>query len=95
MTLTAASNVIHYDLWRNPAVENQATDRAYRIGQTENVMVYRFLTRGTLEERINQILIEKSELVDLAIDSDESFITEMTNEELRNMLNLRKRDNFD
>ena len=95
LNLTAASNVIHYDLWWNPAVENQATDRAYRIGQTENVMVYRFLTRGTLEERINQILIEKRELVDLAIDSDESFITEMTNEELRNMLNLRKRDNFD
>ena len=49
LNLTAASNVIHYDLWWNPAVENQATDRAYRIGQTENVMVYRFLTRGTLE----------------------------------------------
>ena len=95
LNLTAATNVIHYDLWWNPAVENQATDRAYRIGQRENVMVYRFITRGTLEERINQILIEKSELVDLAIDSEESFITEMSNDELRNMLNLRKRDNFD
>ena len=95
LNLTAASNVIHYDLWWNPAVENQATDRAYRLGQTENVMVYRFVTRGTLEERINQILVEKSELVDLAIDSEESFITEMSNEELRNILDLRKKDNFD
>lgn len=90
LNLTAASNVIHYDLWWNPAVENQATDRAYRIGQSENVMVYRFITTGTLEEKINQILLEKRELVDLAIGSEESFITEMSNEELRNMLNLRK-----
>ena len=89
LNLTAASNVIHYDLWWNPAVENQATDRAYRIGQTENVMVYRFITKGTLEERINQILIEKMELVDMAVGSEEAFITEMSNEELRQMLDLR------
>ena len=95
LNLTAASNVIHYDLWWNPAVENQATDRAYRLGQTENVMVYRFITRGTLEERINQILAEKRELVDMAISSEESFITEMTNEELRDIVNLRNKDNFD
>ena len=95
LNLTAASNVIHYDLWWNPAVENQATDRAYRLGQTENVMVYRFITRGTLEERINQILAEKRELVDMAISSEESFITEMTNEELRDIVNLRNKNNFD
>ena len=89
LNLTAALNVIHYDLWWNPAVENQATDRAYRIGQTGNVMVYRFITSGTLEERINQVLIEKRELVEMTIDGSESFITEMTNDELRNMLNLR------
>ena len=89
LNLTAANNVIHYDLWWNPAVENQATDRAYRIGQTKNVMVYRFITKGTLEERINQILFEKRELVDLAIGGDMSFITEMDNEELRIMLDLR------
>lgn len=89
LNLTAASNVIHYDLWWNPAVENQATDRAYRIGQKENVMVYRFITTGTLEERINKILVEKRELVDMAIDNEESFITEMSNEELRKMLDLR------
>lgn len=90
LNLTAASNVIHYDLWWNPAIENQATDRAYRIGQSENVMVYRFITTGTLEEKINQIIMDKRELVDLTIGSDESFITEMSNEELRQMLNLRK-----
>ena len=89
LNLTAAYNVIHYDLWWNPAVENQATDRAYRIGQSENVMVYRFITSGTLEERINQVLVEKRQLVEMTIEGSESFITEMTNEELKEMLNLR------
>ena len=89
LNLTAASNVIHYDLWWNPAVENQATDRAYRIGQKENVMVYRFITTGTLEERINQILLGKRELVEMTIEGNESFITEMSDGELRNMLDLR------
>ena len=56
LNLTAAQNVIHYDLWWNPAVENQATDRAYRIGQKENVMVYRFITKGTFEEKINEMI---------------------------------------
>ena len=93
MNLTAAQNVIHYDLWWNPAVENQATDRAYRIGQKENVMVYRFITKGTLEERINQILKEKKELVNMTIGSEKSFITEMSNEELRHMLDLRNEIN--
>lgn len=94
LNLTAASNVIHYDLWWNPAVENQATDRAYRIGQSENVMVYRFITKGTLEERINQILLEKMELLDLAIGDDKLFITEMSNDELREMLDLRKNNDI-
>ena len=92
LNLTAAQNVIHYDLWWNPAVENQATDRAYRIGQKNNVMVYRFITRGTFEERINQILTEKIELAEMAIDSNESFITEMSNEDLTEMLRLRRLD---
>lgn len=92
LNLTAASNVIHYDLWWNPAVENQATDRAYRIGQKENVMVYRFITTGTLEERINQILLGKRELVEMTIEGNESFITEMSDDELRDMLNLRSRE---
>ena len=92
LNLTAAQNVIHYDLWWNPAVENQATDRAYRIGQENNVMVYRFITTGTFEERINQILSEKIELAEVAIDSNESFITEMNNNDLKEMLRLRKLD---
>ena len=90
LNLTAAQNVVHYDLWWNPAVENQATDRAYRIGQENNVMVYRFITRGTFEERINQILMEKIELAEIAIDSRESFITEMSNDDLNEMLKLRR-----
>ena len=92
LNLTAAQNVIHYDLWWNPAVENQATDRAYRIGQENNVMVYRFITTGTFEERINQILSEKIELAEIAIDSNESFITEMSNDDLNEMLRLRRLD---
>ena len=90
LNLTAAQNVVHYDLWWNPAVENQATDRAYRIGQENNVMVYRFITTGTFEERINQILSEKIELAEIAIDSNESFITEMSNEDLNEILKLRR-----
>ena len=90
INLTAASNVIHYDLWWNPAVENQATDRAYRIGQSDDVMVYRFITTGTLEEKINQILLRKRELVEMTIEGNESFITEMNNNELQEMLKLRE-----
>lgn len=61
LNLTAASHVIHYDLWWNPAVEAQATDRAYRIGQNKNVIVHRFITRGTFEERIDD-MIQKRKL---------------------------------
>ncbi|MCC7553838.1 MAG: DEAD/DEAH box helicase [Methanobacteriaceae archaeon] len=89
LNLTAAQNVIHYDLWWNPAVENQATDRAYRIGQKENVMVYRLITSGTFEERINELIKEKEELAELAIGNNEKFLTEMSNDELKNMFSLR------
>lgn len=89
LNLTAASNVIHYDLWWNPAVENQATDRAYRIGQKKNVMVYRFITSGTFEEKINQMLDDKRELAELTVTNEEKFITEMDDKELKNMLKLR------
>ena len=65
LNFTAVQNVIHYNLWWNPAVENQATDRAYRIGQTENVMVYRFITNGTFEEKINDMIEQKEELARL------------------------------
>ena len=89
LNLTAASNVIHYDLWWNPAVENQATDRAYRIGQNSNVMVYRFITYGTFEEKINDMIFEKNELANLAVGNDETFITEMSDDDLRELMTLR------
>ena len=90
LNLTAAQNVIHYDLWWNPAVENQATDRAYRIGQSENVMVYRFICKGTFEEKINEMIHKKEELAQLTVGDGETFITEMDNNELKEMLSLRK-----
>ena len=90
LNLTAAQNVIHYDLWWNPAVENQATDRAYRIGQKENVMVYRFITKGTFEEKINEMIHSKEELAKLTVGNGETFITEMNTKELKKMLKLRK-----
>ncbi|MGX8693720.1 MAG: DEAD/DEAH box helicase [Methanobrevibacter sp.] len=89
LNLTAASNVIHYDLWWNPAVENQATDRVHRIGQNKDVMVYRFITKGTLEEEIDAISKRKTDLAGKAIINDETFITEMNDEELKNVLSLR------
>ncbi|WP_296808038.1 DEAD/DEAH box helicase [uncultured Methanobrevibacter sp.] len=89
LNLTAAQNVIHYDLWWNPAIENQATDRVHRIGQENDVMVYRFITKGTLEENIDQIIKNKTDLASKAISTDETFITEMTNEELKEILRLR------
>ena len=67
LNLTAANHVIHYDLWWNPAVENQATDRAFRIGQRKDVNVHRFITKGTFEEKINAMLEEKQELADLTV----------------------------
>ncbi|RAP53673.1 MAG: hypothetical protein BZ138_00170, partial [Methanosphaera sp. rholeuAM270] len=79
-----------YDLWWNPAVENQATDRAYRIGQKTNVMVYRFITMGTFEEKINEMIHDKKELAELTVGSGEKFITEMNDKELKEMLTLRK-----
>ena len=89
LNLTAATNVIHYDLWWNPAVENQATDRAYRIGQENNVMVYRFITKGTFEEQINNMIHEKEELANITVGNGEKFITEMDICELKELLSLR------
>ena len=89
LNLTAAQNVIHYDLWWNPAVENQATDRVHRIGQENDVMVYRFITKGTLEETIDAISKHKTDLAAKSISNDETFLTEMTNEELKEVLKLR------
>ncbi len=85
LNLTAASHVIHYDLWWNPAVETQATDRAYRIGQHKNVMVYRLITRGTFEEKINAMLADKKDLANLTVTAGEKWIGELSNSELKNL----------
>lgn len=82
LNLTAASHVIHFDLWWNPAVEAQATDRAYRIGQDKNVMVHRFITRDTFEERIDAMIQQKKELADLTVTVGESWIGRLSNQEL-------------
>jgi uncharacterized Zn finger protein/superfamily II DNA or RNA helicase len=88
LNLTAANHVIHYDLWWNPAVENQATDRAFRIGQKKNVMVHRLISMGTFEEKINDLLKAKQQLADLSVSVGENWITEMSNEELRGVFSL-------
>jgi SNF2 family DNA or RNA helicase len=83
LNLTAASHVIHFDRWWNPAVENQATDRAFRIGQKKNVLVHKFVCRGTIEERINDLLEEKKSLAaELLEGGGEKLLTEMSDNEL-------------
>ncbi len=89
LNLTQASHVIHFDRWWNPAVENQATDRAYRIGQKNNVMVHKLVCRGTIEEKIDEMINSKKELAENVIGSGgENWITEMSNEELVSILKL-------
>ena len=85
LNLTAASRVIHYDLWFNPAVENQATDRAFRIGQTRKVFVHRFITTGTFEEKIDAMLRSKRELAEMSVSTGESWLARMGDEELRSV----------
>ena len=89
VNLTAANQVIHYDLWWNPAVENQATDRAFRIGQTKNVLVHRLITENTFEERINEMIVEKKALAEMTVADGEISITEMSTEEIREIVELR------
>ena len=85
LNLTAASRVIHYDLWYNPAVENQATDRAFRIGQTRTVFVHRFITKNSFEEKIDAMISSKQELADMTVSSGESWLARMSHEELREL----------
>lgn len=88
LNLTAAANVIHYDLWWNPAVEAQATDRAYRIGQKSNVMVYRLITQGTFEEKIDEMLKLKKNLADMTVSVGENWIGNMSNSDLKALVSL-------
>jgi SNF2 family DNA or RNA helicase len=85
LNLTAASHVIHYDLWWNPAVENQATDRAYRIGQKKNVMVHRMICKNTFEERIDEMIQKKKHLAEMTVASGENWIGKLSNKELRDI----------
>lgn len=88
LNLTAASHVIHYDRWWNPAVENQATDRAYRIGQTKDVTVHKIITKGTLEEKIDRLLSQKQQLANHILAAGEQRITELSNEEIMELIKL-------
>ena len=90
LNLTRASHVFHFDRWWNPAVENQATDRAFRIGQKKNVFVHKFVCLGTLEEQIDGMIEQKKALAESVIGTGESWLTELSNEALRDMLSLRR-----
>lgn len=88
LNLTAATHVFHFDRWWNPAVEDQATDRAYRIGQNKNVQVYKFLTDGTLEEKIDAMLEEKKSLSDSIVDASGAWVTQLDADALRELFTL-------
>jgi SNF2 family DNA or RNA helicase len=89
LNLTAASHVIHLDRWWNPAVENQATDRAFRIGQKRTVLVHKLVSTGTIEERIDEMINSKRALADAVVGTGEQWITELDTNELRNVISLR------
>jgi non-specific serine/threonine protein kinase len=89
LNLTAASHVIHFDRWWNPAVENQATDRAFRIGQNKNILVHKFICRGTVEDKIDQMIASKKELAgDLLGGGADVLVTEMKDAELLHLVAL-------
>ncbi|WP_222708577.1 DEAD/DEAH box helicase [Paenibacillus sp. N3.4] len=89
LNLTSANHVIHFDRWWNPAVENQATDRAFRIGQKKNVIVHKFITKGTVEEKIDKMIEDKIKLTNEVVpDIQESWITEMDNQQIMDLMKL-------
>jgi SNF2 family DNA or RNA helicase len=89
LNLTQASHVVHFDRWWNPAVEDQATDRAFRIGQVRNVLVHKFVSRGTLEERIDEMIFSKKSISQALFDEKGQVnLTEMSNEELMRFVSL-------
>jgi SNF2 family DNA or RNA helicase len=89
LNLTSANHVFHFDRWWNPAVENQATDRAFRIGQHKNVQVHKFVCLGTLEEKIDQMLEHKKDLANSVLGSGETWLTELSNNQLKDLFALR------
>ena len=90
ITLTKANHVFHFDRWWNPAVENQATDRAFRIGQEKNVFVHKFVTLGSLEERIDQMIEDKQKLAESVVGADESWLTELDNDTFKDLIALNR-----
>jgi SNF2 family DNA or RNA helicase len=90
LNLTAANHVFHFDRWWNPAVENQATDRAFRIGQTRNVQVHKFVCVGTLEERIDEMIERKKAIADNVVGAGESWLTELSTAEIKELFALRQ-----
>ncbi len=92
ITLTKANHVIHFDRWWNPAVENQATDRAYRIGQQKTVFAHKFITLGTVEEKIDQMLVDKQKVADSIVGNDESWLTSLNAKSFIKLIQLSKQD---
>jgi SNF2 family DNA or RNA helicase len=90
LNLTRANHVFHFDRWWNPAVENQATDRVFRIGQTKNVQVHKFLCVGTLEEKIDAMIERKQEIAAGVVGTGEGWLTELSTAELKDLFTLRK-----
>jgi SNF2 family DNA or RNA helicase len=90
LNLTKANQVIHFDRWWNPAVENQATDRTFRIGQKRNVMVHKFICAGTLEEKIDEMIERKKEIADRVVETGEGWLTELSTDELKELFTLRR-----
>jgi SNF2 family DNA or RNA helicase len=92
LNLTRADHVVHFDRWWNPAVEEQATDRAYRIGQTRPVQVHRLITQGTVEQKVAQLLERKRQLADAVLGRGDAALTELSDDELRDLVTLRRED---
>ncbi|MEJ7638154.1 MAG: C-terminal helicase domain-containing protein [Singulisphaera sp.] len=90
LNLTAANHVFHFDRWWNPAVEDQATDRAFRIGQTRRVQVHKFVCVGTLEEKIDAMIEHKQEVAGSVVGSGEAWLTKLSNAELKELFALRE-----
>ena len=85
LNLTGADTVIHLDIWWNPQVENQATDRAYRIGQKNNVQVYKLITSNSIEEKIYELQNKKAELIDNMLDTKTSFVNKLSRDEIMSL----------
>jgi len=90
LNLTSANHVFHFDRWWNPAVEEQATDRAFRIGQRRDVQVHKFICAGTFEEAIDALIDRKRQLSESIVGTSEAWLTEMSTDELRNLFALRR-----